>query len=177
MPLPLAVIAGAKVAQVALPALLGLITQRQATGAQKEASTTCADGIERDMAKNRDIYLGDLQRTAEDQRLAIQIFDSLANELLQCCGRSELGDAGRRCISERIARDAGGNWIGGTDYDWPGWYLYPILNDKPSGGAATGVGFVDDLTSGVARATGMSPWLVFIALAVLLYVLYRRAQA
>jgi len=175
MPIPLAVVAGIKIANVALPLLLAKISQRSTVGQQNVAATVCADRVERDMAQNRDIYVGDPNRTASDRQVAIQIFDKLANELLSCCGRSELGASGQRCISERIARDNAGNWIGGSNYDYPGWYLSPILDDQPSGG--TGVGFIDDLTGKVAKATGMSPWIALVAMAVLLFVLYKRAQA
>jgi hypothetical protein len=70
----------------------------------------------------------------------LKVFDYAASMVMQGCGDPALGDAGRRCISERLTR---GGEVPGTGGNWLVWYRDPIANDPsvvpdaPGGAAGT----------------------------------------
>lgn len=75
------------------------------------------------------------------QQAALTALTNIANALKQACSDPSLGDAGKRCISERLVR-------GGANDFWAGLYD-PIANDPD---------VVDDATatvSGVATSLGI----------------------
>lgn len=81
-------------------------------------ATRIVDQLEPQLRANRDTFLSG-PRTLANQRAALANFD-LAMQWLrsgEACGAAELGDAGRRCISDR---DRGGKW------DWYAYYRDPI---------------------------------------------------
>lgn len=90
-------------------------------GAQKRAATQIVDELEPLLKQNLEGYLSG-PRTVESQRQALQNFDAAWQYLTSSrgCGNPDLGDAGRRCISERAR---GGRW------DWWAAYRDPIAND------------------------------------------------
>lgn len=89
---------------------------------QKIAATQRVEELQRQLEANRDGYLSG-PRTRSSQTAALQNFD-YAWDLLQSsdgCGDPALGDAGKRCISERAP---------GGKYDWRPSLRDPIANDS-----------------------------------------------
>ncbi len=72
------------------------------------------------MQNNLQAYMNS-PRTPEDQQAALWNFDQLWQAVVQSCSDTRLGDAGRRCINDRIR---GGQW------DWFSYYRDPIANDE-----------------------------------------------
>lgn len=97
---------------------------------QKIASTKIADEIEQLLKENLEGYLAS-ERTRTIQAYALKNFDD-AWEFLsgpQGCGNPDLGEPGRRCISER-QRGGFAPWCPtGTGCDWFALYRDPIAND------------------------------------------------
>lgn len=85
-------------------------------------ATNIVNQLEPKLEQNRDAYLSASPRTASMQAAALANFDSAWAWLTsaQACGSPELGDAGKRCISDRAR---GGKW------DWFAYYRDPIADD------------------------------------------------
>lgn len=105
----------------AVVGLMALFSRKR--GKQKIAATEIVDKLEPLLKDNRDGYLNG-PRTPASQEVALANFDAALAwlESPEACGNAELGDAGRRCISERVR---GGRW------QWPARYRDPIANDTP----------------------------------------------
>ena len=90
-------------------------------------------------------------KTQSVQKAYLQVFDYAWSMVLQGCGDPALGDAGRRCISERQA----GGTVPGTGGNWFIWYRDPIANDPnvipDPPGAAVGSSLLS--TFGISPAT------------------------
>lgn len=94
------------------------------------AATSIVDQIEPYLRQNKDLYLGG-PRTLDSQQTALAVFDSTWQSVLAGCGNADLGDAGKRCISDR---QRGGKW------DWFSYYRDPIANDTTVNANALGSG-------------------------------------
>ena len=92
-------------------------------GKQKVAATNIANDAERLLKQNLDNYFSvpKEQRTSALKQAALVNFEVAWQGLQQACNDPSLGDAGRRCISERVA---GGQW------DWFAAYQQPIAQDE-----------------------------------------------
>lgn len=83
------------------------------------------------LSQNRDMYLAlPLPRPRSAQVAALANFDTVWAWLVQQCSNPQLGDAGRRCITDRQAgackwRDSSGNC-----FNWFNSMRDPIANDK-----------------------------------------------
>lgn len=84
---------------------------------QKQEATLYANQIEALMQENLAAFLG--EPTAANRTVALGNFDRLWARLREQCGQAALGDAGRRCISERAS---------GGIYDWRRAYREPIAS-------------------------------------------------
>jgi hypothetical protein len=84
-------------------------------------SSRLVDRLEPQLKANRDAYLAG-SRTQAEQTAAAAVFDGAWAWLssFDACGSPDLGDAGRRCLSDRAR---GGKW------DWFALYRDPIAND------------------------------------------------
>jgi hypothetical protein len=113
-------IVGAVVAGVAI--WLSIISRKNA---QKSASTGVMYQIQEQAEKNLKGYL-EGPRTASSQKVALQNIDGLIALLKspQGCGNPELGDAGRRCWTERATQEG--------PYSWYPAFRDPIANDTPN---------------------------------------------
>jgi hypothetical protein len=165
-------------AQTGLSLLNQQIQLNSAQGLQAEAATAIVDQIETLMVRNRDIYLADDNRTITDRTQAIANFDALAIDLMRRCGQTALGDAGRRCVIERISGQPGA-WGPGTRWDYPGYYLVPILEAPyDSAGVAGTIAGIDNAVGGtlssVGRSLGVDTTLVVLGLALAGIWLWRR---
>jgi hypothetical protein len=127
-------------------------------GAQKVAATKVVETLEPKLKENLDGYMSG-PRTKTSQAVALANYDAGWAWLVQQCSNSELGNAGKACISDR---SPGGRW------PWQQYYRDPIANDpevRP-----------DPINSSVAAALGIpntpgaALWLAagLIALGVLL---------
>lgn len=129
-------------AATGLGMLRGFIAQRSQNAQQKRDATACAELAEREMIRNRDIYLQDPARTQADKAYAVENFNLLAAEMMRCCQQVG-GSPGQRCQAERLVW-SGGEWRNGTTYPYVSWYLQPILDDQPS--------IVSEITSPITSA-------------------------
>jgi len=69
-------------------------------------------------------------RTEASRLAALGLIDDVIAQLQRMCGNPALGDAGRRCISERIVRGGSAPWCPtGTGCDWFTVHRDPIAND------------------------------------------------
>ncbi len=119
-------VVGAAVAGVTLA--LGLIFGRKGPQ-QKVASTKIVDELEPQLAANVKAYV-EGPRTPESQAAALANFDAAWAYLKStaACGSPDLGDPGKRCISDR---DRGGKT------DWFSYYRDPIEQAAPVQSAAS----------------------------------------
>lgn len=113
---------------------------------QKVASTRIVDDLEPILSENRDGYLNNPQRTEADRLAALANFDEAWRYLTSesACGAPQLGEPGRRCISDRAP---GGQW------DWWRRYRDPI-DDGPALRAASPA---DILNTGPAALFASDP--------------------
>ncbi len=114
--------AGGPIGLAITGAIMGITTLigRMKLAAQRRiASTSIVNEIEPVMKQNLAAYLGS-PRTISNQSQAAANFYALWDIVVESCGVSELGQAGRRCISDR---QRGGMW------DWFVYYLDPIEKD------------------------------------------------
>ncbi len=97
---------------------------------QKVATTEIVNKIEPLMQENLKGYL-EGPRTVESQRQALANFDAGWQFVVEHCGIPEMGEPGRRCISER-QRGGTAPWCPtGSGCDWFILYRDPIANDVP----------------------------------------------
>lgn len=111
IPIVGAIVAGATLALAAIFARKG--------PRQKIATTQIVEQVEPLLAQNRDGYLAG-PRTQSSQAQALANFDAGWQYIRENCGLAEMGEPGRRCISER---DRGGR------FDFFRMYRDPIAND------------------------------------------------
>ena len=94
-------------------------------------ATNIANQVEVKLKENVQNYLSQSIRYKSSQQLFLQVFDNTWQMLLNACGNPALGDAGRRCISER-QRGGVAPWCpkpGHVGCDWFALYRDPIAND------------------------------------------------
>ena len=109
------------------------------------------DRAEPILRQNRDVYLaGD--HSASSQAGALQRYDDVWARVGELCGDPQLGDAGKRCISDR---QCGGSAPWGET--WCQLYRDPIANDPD----VTAFSF---LPGQIGASTGYGPLLVGLAL-------------
>jgi hypothetical protein len=101
-------------------ALISALIANSGCGPTCVLATRIVDQLEPQLKANRDAFLAG-SHTAADQAAALANFDAAWSWLssAQACGSPELGDAGRRCISDR---NRGGQW------DWFSYYRDPIAS-------------------------------------------------
>lgn len=99
-------------------ALIAWAISKSGCGPTCVMATGIVDQLEPQLAANRDEFLAG-PKTAANKAAAIANFDYAMEWLrsTQACGSPELGDAGKRCISDRTR---GGQW------DWYSYYRDPI---------------------------------------------------
>lgn len=84
------------------------------------ASSRIVDEIEPYLKRNVQNYLSYSRRTASMQAQSLALFDTAWAHVVAACSDPALGDAGRRCISERERNGR---------YPWVVYYRDPIAND------------------------------------------------
>ena len=93
-------------------------------GQRRLTATEIVDAVEPVMQQNVDEYLSFPDRDRETQLAYVVNFDDMWQMVADTCGSSELGQAGRRCISDRIR---------GGQFDWFVKYRDPIGTDTEVG--------------------------------------------
>lgn len=84
-------------------------------------ATQIVNSIEPYLQKNKDAYLAlATPRPLSVQQAAIAVFDDAWARVVNACSDPNLGDAGKRCISDRAP---------GGKYPWAQYYRDPIAND------------------------------------------------
>lgn len=97
---------------------------------QKTATTEIVNEAEPILQDNMRGYL-EGPRTAEAQAWALKNFDDIWAQVVALCGKAEMGEPGRRCISER-QRGGSAPWCPtSTGCDWFILYRDPIANAAP----------------------------------------------
>lgn len=148
---------GAAIAGFAAAAGL-IISQFRGCGETCVIATEIANTVEQALRQIKDEYLAG-PRTHSTQAAALAIFDATWDKLVEACGNPQLGDAGRRCISER-ERGGSAPWCPtGAGCDWFILYRDPIANDpyvRPDPSALEQAG------STLTSATGLSGQVLLI---------------
>jgi hypothetical protein len=99
-------------------------------GATCTAATRVVDQLEPYLQQNLAAYLSQATRTATLQAQALSVVDAILADVRSGCSDPTLGDAGRRCISERLVKGGPAPWCpSGTGCDWITLYRDPIAND------------------------------------------------
>ncbi len=172
---PAGVLAGAIMAAVgSLTMLIGGLFQPDLTKIQ---ATHIVDQIEAQGLKPMLAAWQALPRenkTRTMQAEFLKTFDEAWAAVKQACSNPALGEAGQRCISDRIQGSC--HWtVGGATPghppdcgNWFVWFRDPIANDPnvipdPSFGGAVGGSF-DSAVSGVSSTLGVSPMILGIGL-------------
>lgn len=91
-------------------------------------ATRVVDQVEPYLKQNVQAYMNG-GHTAAEQATALQIFDAAWADVVKGCSQPALGDAGKRCISERQAGGSAPWCPTGTGCDWFILYRNPIAND------------------------------------------------
>jgi hypothetical protein len=95
-------------------------------------ATRIVDEIGPYLEQLKNEYVNATVRTPAMQKQALEIFDSTWAKLVELCSDPSLGDAGRRCISER-QRGGSAPWCPtGTGCDYFTLYRDPIANTPPN---------------------------------------------
>lgn len=107
---------------LAAAALASLVSQAFAgCGSSCIRATTIVNQIEPYLKQNVAGYLAlPTPRPLSAQQAGVNFFTTTWQQVLNACSDASLGDAGKRCISDR---QSGGKW------DWFSYYLDPIAND------------------------------------------------
>lgn len=106
-------------------------------------------------AKIRDLYLSQPVRTKSVQAAALYAFDQTAAQLYKACSNPALGDAGKRCINERLIKGAPAPWCDHPNHigcDAITTIRDPIANDpdvQPDPPAPTVAGRVQQLVGNI----------------------------
>ena len=87
-------------------------------GATCVEATKFADTAEQAASSIKEQYFAQPIRTKSLQAAALQAMDQVLNYLYQGCSNPALGDAGKRCISERLTRGCGGCAPGSNVPQW-----------------------------------------------------------
>lgn len=102
-------------------------------------------------------YFAQPVRYKSSQTAALSYFDQIAGWLQQACSNPALGDAGRRCISERLVHGGTAPWCPtGTGCDWITAYRDPIANDAgvvPDPPSAA----ISSTVDSISNALGLGP--------------------
>lgn len=139
-----AVVIGIQAGITAIGYAIAAIRKR---GAQKLQASYFADEAERLLVQNLAAF--EQMPTRENQRGALANFDLAWDELISLCGDPQLGDAGRRCISERAR---GGRW------DWFALYRDPIAEwSAPSTPPASALSLIEESAPASTTPAFLSP--------------------
>ena len=139
-----------------------IIDQFRGCGDTCVLASNYADEAERALVLNRDSFvnLPAEMRYESLQAAAANNAKSYLSLLYQACSNPQLGDAGRRCISERLIEGGSAPWCpkpGGVGCDWLTLYYKPILESPtvpdPSFQATAG-GRSGPMVAGGAAAGG-----------------------
>jgi hypothetical protein len=133
-------------------------------GATCTGATRVVDQLEPYLKQNLAAYFAQPQRSATMQAQALSVVDAILADVRNGCSDPNLGDAGRRCISERLVKGGSAPWCpSGTGCDWITLYRDPIAND-PQGQAGA-------LSSLFSSASGGPKPLTLAAAALLIWVI------
>lgn len=105
-----------------ITSLLGAFGVGSGCGQTCVYASGVVDQLEPYLKQNVDNWkaLAPQDKTLVRQQQALQVFNFVWSQVTQACSAPSLGDAGKRCISDR---QRGGKW------DWFSYYYDPIAND------------------------------------------------
>lgn len=96
---------------------------------QKRWTTQIADEATAQLQQVKQIYFSTPYNPA-NQSAALGAVDQLLQAIAEGCGQTQMGEPGRRCISERLVRGGSAPWCPtGTGCDYYTEYRDPIAND------------------------------------------------
>lgn len=136
-----------------------ILNQFRGCGQTCTAATRIVDQAGEALELNLRAYM-EGPHTVTSQRVALDTFDQIWAAVANACSNPALGDAGRRCISER---QRGGHVPGVTrEGSWFEWYRDPIANDPnvkpdpvdPSSLQGIGTNFLAGMGSGTTLLLG-----------------------
>lgn len=121
---------------------------KKRSGARRILATDIVDALEPVLVLNLDLYLAG-PRTASEQQMRLGEWDEAWSFLISedGCGTDDLGQAGRRCISDRQS---------GGQFDWRRRYRDPIADDVLAAGAQPLAAGVPDFLASVFGAPSAS---------------------
>jgi len=121
-------------------------------------ASQAADKLVAIAKQNLDAYMSAPVHYKSLQLAALNNFDTLKNALQTACGDPALGDAGVRCISERLVKGNPAPWCPTrTGCDWITTLRDPIANDPNVVPDPSTVSQVADAGSSVLSSLGVNP--------------------
>lgn len=157
--------AGVAGAVIGVGVLIANLFNRHA--AEKRAATAIVDEVEPLLKQNVAAYLAS-PRTQADYDYALNTALDTLRRVQQGCSNPALGDAGKRCISERLVEGGTAPWCPtGTGCDWIKLYVRPILDNPPVAVTSAAGAALSNLFGG-SSAPGSSDWILIAAALALL---------
>ncbi len=129
------------------------------------AATRVVDQVEPQLRQLRDAYLAQTTRTTTLQNQVLSLMDAIFSDVHSACSDPALGDAGKRCISERLVEGGIAPWCPTqTGCDWITIYRLPVAHDA---GVQSALSPTLEQLTGAASAYGG-----YIAAAVILWAVF-----
>lgn len=132
---PLAPFVAAGIA-VALPVFKLIKSMAAGCGETCIATSNWANQAAAALEDIKSKYFAQKVRTRSSQNYTLQIIDQIFEELRALCSKPETGDAGRRCISERLVRGVRAGYCDTAnppappgECNWLVFYRDPVAND------------------------------------------------
>ena len=153
-------------------AIAGLLAQFGVGSGQGQScvlSTQYANAAESALQQNIAAYRSiPTPRWTGYQTQALQNFMSVWNDLVQQCSNPALGDAGKRCISDRQSGSCVWKNADGSCFNWWAGYHDPIANDPdttdvPPSSFSSGESSLSNIASSLTAAAGGNSALLPIA--------------
>jgi len=112
------------------------------------------------------------QKTRTMQAAYAEVIEAALRKVQEGCSNPALGEAGQRCISERLIRGGAAPWCPtGTGCDWYALYLDPIMNDSNVIPDTALTGSIDSAVTDLSSALGgISPLWIGVGLVAFAFV-------
>lgn len=132
---------------------------------QKRWTTQIADEATAQLQNVKSIYFANPYNPA-NQVAALGAVDQLLQAIQDGCGQSQMGEPGKRCISERLVRGGSAPWCPtGTGCDYLTEYRDPIANDPRAAqwqtqqqGVTAGADMLPSAIGGAIAQAAQSNW-------------------
>lgn len=144
--------------------VMGAIGIGKGCGQTCIAATDFANQAENILRQNLNTYMAQSPRYQSAQTAALNIFDQVWAALIsvQACGNPALGDAGKRCISDRQRGSCKYRGADGQCWNWFVGYRDPIANDSSVIPDPVSASILGSTASSALTSAGIDPTMLLI---------------